>query len=169
MTSVSRLSDKYYKHDSTGQGQMAEWEARYGSGAEGTDRSPAMGVGGAREPADGLVELHLTGGVQASPSGVHLRAHTHTLACALPSLKCPLVDFLSVTGYTHTQPHTLGKKYADLSIINSQYSGRDLSFTSRGHTFSFFEKPASKYFPIDNPVRMDKCEFINFVDFFRGQ
>ena len=104
---MSRLSDKYYKHDSTGQGQMAEWEARYGSGVEGTDRSPEMGVGGAREPADGLVELHLTGGVQASPSGVHLRVHTHTLACALPSLKCPLVDFLSVTGYTHhTQTHT---------------------------------------------------------------
>ena len=101
MTSVSRLSDKYYKHDSTGQGQMAEWEARYGSGVEGTDRSPEMGVGGAREPADGLVELHLTGGVQASPSGVHLRVHTHTLACALPSLKCPLLDFLSVTGHTH--------------------------------------------------------------------
>ena len=108
MTSVSRLSDKYYKHDSTGQGQMAEWEARYGSGVEGTDRSPEMGVGGAREPADGLVELHLTGGVQASPSGVHLRVHTHSGMCTafteVPS--CRLFIWLLGTGYTHTHTHT---------------------------------------------------------------
>ena len=35
--------------------------------------------------------------------------------------------------------------------------------------FSFFEKAASKHSPIDNPVRMDKCEFIDFLDFFRVQ
>ena len=112
---------------------MAEWEARYGSGVEGTDRSPEMGVGGAREPADGLVELHLTGGVQASPSGVHLRVHTHTLACALPSLRCLLVDFLSVTGYTHhthTDTHTHTRTHTHTHTTHTPYARKMLTFLS---------------------------------------